>query len=61
MCPMKPLGSKTRKLIAEAIERMNYSSNNHTNDLSPLLDKIDTMIDELKDLRYGLVKMTEID
>ncbi|HZD35626.1 MAG TPA: hypothetical protein VE130_10510 [Nitrososphaeraceae archaeon] len=54
-CPNRPLDFMTKKLIGEAIERMSYSSNN----ISLLLNNIDTIIGELKGLKHGLIRIAE--
>ncbi|HZD35108.1 MAG TPA: hypothetical protein VE130_07885 [Nitrososphaeraceae archaeon] len=53
-CPKKPLGSKTKKLIQEAVERMS-NSNTHTANISSLLSNIDAIIEKLNGLKQDVI------
>jgi len=57
LCPKKTLDFRTRKLIQEAIDRMNYSNTTNTNKLSILLNNIDTIIEKLRDLKQDVIRL----
>ena len=51
-CPVKPFAPEMKRLIHEAVERMNYSNNNNTKTL--LVHDLDMIIQRLKDIRQDI-------
>ena len=52
-CPNKPFDSKIRKIIGEAIDKINYHNTN-INNILLLLNNIDIVIDRLNDLKQNI-------
>lgn len=52
----KTLGPRTKQLIQNAIEKMNYSN---TYKVSPLPNNIEMITERLRDLRQDIIKMSE--
>lgn len=57
-CRSKPLDFMTRKLIHEAINRMNYNTNTtNTSQKEMILHDIDMIIQSLMDLKQDVIKL----
>ena len=56
-CPNRLLNFELKKLIQEAVDRMNYTKTNGSSK-EEIVDNIDTIIDSLKNLRQDVIKLT---